>query len=85
MLAIVRAGARGKGVVVATIFERGDHLKICEPPAAPLVIQIGLAILQKDTHRSRGFLADARRVHVTAANVGERADVRNADGTMNPP
>ncbi len=71
MFTVMRARAWHKLVVVAAIFERGFHLQICQPPIAPVVVEIRLAILQEDANGPDRMLANLGRVIVPAANIGK--------------
>ena len=48
MLAVVTTRAGHELVIIATVAERRLHLQIGQPPVPMLVVQVGLAILEKD-------------------------------------
>lgn len=71
----VSALATNEPVVPVGKLQRDIHLKIRQPPVAVCVVEIVRAVLQKYADRFPFRLADQRRVNVTAADVGEAADV----------
>src|SRR5688572_13700352 len=72
VLAIVFSVPAHELVVIAAVTQCSRHLEIGKPPVPIFVIQVSLAILQKDPQRPQSFLADARRVDVPATDVSER-------------
>ena len=66
MLAAVSARAAHELVII--LFELGGriHLQVCQPPVAPDVVQVLLAVLQKDSDRFVGCAADQRGIDVSA-------------------
>ncbi len=47
VLAVMATAPADERVIVAAVPQRGNHLKICQPPVPVLVVQVGLAILEK--------------------------------------
>src|SRR5688572_15028479 len=63
-------------MIVAHELERRRHVLVRERPVPMQVVEIVAAILQEHAERLGGFsLPDQRRVNVSAANVGEAANM----------
>ena len=62
-------------MIVAFELQRVFHLQIREPPVAVFVVQIILTVLQEHADRFAIGLANQSLVIVTAADVGEAADM----------
>ncbi len=75
VFAVVRFGAHDEGVVVFGEVEGGGHLEVAEGPAAVAVTEVVFAFLEVDADVAFFLEADHGGVDVTAANVGEAADV----------
>lgn len=76
MLAIMATRSSHEPMVIAPVFEGGNHLQVRQPPVPPLVIEVRFTILKVDAQRPRRLLAKERGVDMSATNVRKGADVR---------
>src|ERR687885_2168563 len=77
MLPRMPTGPADKPVVIAAILERRHHLQVRQPPVAPLVVEIALAILQIDAQRPGCLFANRGGVDMPAANIRKGSEVRH--------
>jgi len=75
MFPIVPAAAADELVIVVFELQGFIHLQVAEPPVAVFVIEIIFAVLEEDADGFPVGFADAGGVVVSAADVGEAADV----------
>src|SRR5439155_16515945 len=75
VLAVVAFGAELEFVVVTHELQRRRHLLVRQRPVPVQIVQVVRAVLQKHSDRLFLRLADQRRIVVSAADVGETADM----------
>src|SRR5687767_1654950 len=75
MFAVVGAIAIFELVIVTGKFQRSRHLLIGQGPVAMGVVQVIASVLEKDSQRFAFSLPNQGRVDMSAADVGETANV----------